>query len=77
MKAKTILIRRAVSSDRKDLAELVTDLGYPVNGEELWLRIEKMPHDTYQTFVALVENRVAGFIGLLNLPVYEHPHPIV
>ena len=71
-----IRLRPAEPGDAKALAELVTDLGYPVDGAELWSRIEKMPHGTYQTLVAVMENGVAGFIGLLTLPVYEHPLPI-
>jgi GNAT superfamily N-acetyltransferase len=71
-----ILLRRAEPSDANALAELVTDLGYPVDGVELWSRIKKMPHGSYETLVAVMENRVTGFIGLLTLPVYEHPGPI-
>jgi GNAT superfamily N-acetyltransferase len=71
-----ILLRRAEPGDAKALAELVTDLGYPVDDAELWSRIGKMPHGTYETLVAVMENRVTGFIGLLTLPVYEHPRPI-
>ena len=71
-----ILLRHARPNDAKELAQLVTDLGYPVDSAELWSRIEKMPSGAYQTLVALMENKVAGFIGLLTLPVYEHPRPI-
>ena len=71
-----ILLRPAKSDDAKELAELVADLGYPVDGAELWSRIEKMPSGAYQTLVAVLENRVVGFVGLLTLPVYEHPRPI-
>ncbi len=71
-----IQLRRAEPGDAKTLAELVTDLGYPVEAAELWSRIEKMPTDTYHTLVASMEGNVVGFIGLLTLPVYEHPRPI-
>jgi GNAT superfamily N-acetyltransferase len=70
------LLRPAEPGDAAALAKLVTDLGYPVESEELWSRIKNMPDDTYHTLVALMENKVAGFIGLLTLPVYEHPRPI-
>jgi ribosomal protein S18 acetylase RimI-like enzyme len=69
-------LRPAKPTDAQDLAQLVTDLGYPVNAADLWARIEKMPSSTYRTIVALVDEKVAGFIGLLTLPVYEHDHPI-
>ena len=71
-----ILIRPACRDDAGDLAKLVTDLGYPVEAAELWARIEKMPAGAYQTLVAVMDYQVAGFIGLLTLPVYEHPQPI-
>lgn len=35
-----------------------------------------MPPETYKTLVAEMKNQVAGFIGLLTLPVYEHTRPI-
>jgi GNAT superfamily N-acetyltransferase len=71
-----IRVRTALPEDAEVLAALVTDLGYPVDGAELWSRVQRMPSETYRTLVALVENQVAGFVGLLTLPVYEHPRPI-
>ena len=71
-----ILLRQAKANDAQELAQLVTDLGYPVDSAELWSRIEKMPSGSYETLVALMENKVAGFVGLVTLPVYEHPKPI-
>jgi len=71
-----ISLREAKPSDADALAQLVTDLGYPSEGSELWSRIERMPSETYKTLVAEIENQVTGFIGLLTLPVYEHNRPL-
>ncbi len=72
----TLLIRSAVQTDAVELAELITELGYPAPAGEVWARIEKMPIETYETLVAVLDGRVVGFIGLLTLPVYEHSRPI-
>jgi ribosomal protein S18 acetylase RimI-like enzyme len=71
-----IFIRDASPHDASDLANLVTELGYGVETKELWSRIEKMPPGFYRTLVAVEEDKVVGFIGLLTLPVYEHSRPI-
>jgi GNAT superfamily N-acetyltransferase len=69
-------IRSAIKSDAMKLGELITELGYPSQAKEVWARIEKMPPETYETLVAVLDGDIAGFIGLLTLPVYEHSHPI-
>jgi GNAT superfamily N-acetyltransferase len=71
-----IQVRNVTGTDAPGLAHLVTELGYPVEAEELWGRIERMPSGSYRTFVAVEEKEVVGFIGLLTLPVYEHSRPI-
>ena len=70
------LIRDALPDDAGDLANLISELGYQVETQELWSRIENMPPGFYRTLVAIEENKVVGFIGLLTLPVYEHSRPI-
>jgi GNAT superfamily N-acetyltransferase len=69
-------IRPARQTDAIKLAQLITELGYPSQAGEVWSRIEKMPTETYETLVAVLDGDIAGFIGLLTLPVYEHSHPI-
>ena len=71
-----ITIRDVRSEDAADLVSLIAELGYPVDQHELWSRIEKMPAEFYRTLVAVAENKVVGFVGLLTLPVYEHSRPI-
>jgi GNAT superfamily N-acetyltransferase len=71
-----VTIRRADLIDVPELAELVTELGYPVEAPELGARLEKMPAETYATLVALIDGKIVGFIGLLTLSVYEHSRPI-
>jgi len=70
-----ISIRDAISSDAHALAHLINELGYPAEARDAWSRVEKLP-ESYRTLVAVVEDRVVGFIGLLTLPIYEHPRPI-
>ena len=70
-----ISIRDAISTDAHDLTNLINELGYPAEAQDVWSRVEKLPK-TYCTLVAVLEGRVVGFIGLLTLPVYEHPRPI-
>jgi ribosomal protein S18 acetylase RimI-like enzyme len=71
-----IRVRDGEKGDAPRLADLVTELGYPVKAGELWSRIEKMPVDFHRTLVAIVSEELVGFIGLLTLPVYEHSQPI-
>ena len=72
----SLLVREALRQDASDLARLVADLGYPVEPDEFWPRVEKMPPALYRTLVAANESGVVGFIGLLTLPVYEHARPV-
>ena len=69
-------IRDALPSDATGIAQLVTDLGYPVDAGEMASRLKNLPAQTYRTLVACDESSLLGFIGLITLPVYEHPEPI-
>ena len=71
-----IAIRDACAEDAPALATLIVNLGYPDDAQGIWRRIEKMPPEFYRTLVAVSENRVVGFIGLLTMEVYEHSQPI-
>ncbi len=63
-----IQIRPASPEDAVELAELITELGYPTDATAVWSRIEKMPSGTYHTLVAVLDGKVVGFLGLLTLP---------
>jgi ribosomal protein S18 acetylase RimI-like enzyme len=71
-----ISIRDARLEDDGALAKLIAELGYPVESADLDSRLEKLPTDLYRTMVAVEENNIVGFIGLLTLPVYEHAEPV-
>jgi GNAT superfamily N-acetyltransferase len=76
IKVDMITTRQAAVEDASALANLVTELGYPGESAEMLSRIEKLPSGLYCTLVAVVEDKVVGFIGLLTLPVYEYSHPV-
>ncbi len=71
-----IEIRPATATDADTLDRLVRELGYPVQANDVWSRIESMPGQLYRTLVAVKAGVTVGFGGVLILPVYEHPRPI-
>ena len=67
-------IREAQHSDYSEICSLINDeLGYPnVTVEELTLRIEMMNQDkNYLTFVALIDDKIVGFIGACQGITFE------
>ncbi len=76
MKEQPVHIRAAAPGDADALDSLVRELGYAVQPNEVWRRIEKMPAGLYRTLVAVKAENVIGFGGVLILPVYEHESPI-
>ena len=55
------------------LAELMTQLGYPTSAEEMAGRMHTISRDeTFATFVAAEGNDVLGMIGVSDCPSYEH-----
>lgn len=55
-------IRPAIPDDAAPLAELATQLGYPSKPEQMAQRLALLPSLGSQVFVALLAERVAGFV---------------
>jgi len=51
------------------------ELGYPSTDDEIRSRLARLTPD-HHTLVAEVAGELAGFIGLVTMPVYEHSAPI-
>jgi ribosomal protein S18 acetylase RimI-like enzyme len=67
------MIRFAEERDAQALAELMTQLGYPTNTEEMRARLRLiLQHQDFATFVAVEGDRVCGVIGLSTLVDYEN-----
>lgn len=67
------MIRLAEERDAAALAELMTQLGYQTNADEMRERLQAiLPHTDFATFVALEEDRVCGMIGVSMSVGYEH-----
>jgi len=67
------MIRPAEERDAAELAELMTQLGYPTSPEEMANRMRHIFRDrSFATFVAVENDDVLGMIGLCISPSYEH-----
>ncbi|MGF7050713.1 GNAT superfamily N-acetyltransferase [Paenibacillus sp. DS2015] len=67
-----IQIRQYRSSDVKELASLMGDLGYPTSSDDMNRRMDKIDSiPCYKTFVAVINNKVVGMIGLNIIMSYE------
>jgi GNAT superfamily N-acetyltransferase len=65
-------VRAATLSDAKQIATLVTALGYPTNATDMKRRLESILADsTYRTFVAEVGGEVVGMAGACLARFYE------
>lgn len=65
-------IRKAGYSDLSDMVSLMNHLGYPTtlkNMEERWSKMNS--HPDYSTFVAIVDGKAIGMIGLQKGLLYE------
>ncbi|HEX4083746.1 MAG TPA: GNAT family N-acetyltransferase [Chthoniobacteraceae bacterium] len=69
-------IREAARGDAAGLAHLMKELGYPVEPEALWLRIERLASPAHRTFIAEVNGHMAGFAGCSALSIYESDTPV-
>jgi aminoglycoside 6'-N-acetyltransferase I len=71
-----ITVRHATIADADALADLVTELGYPTSAGQMRARLESiLSKPEYSTLVALVDGRVAGFVGAMVQPFYEADGP--
>jgi GNAT superfamily N-acetyltransferase len=68
-------IREAGESDAQALAALVAGLGYPVTEDEMRSRLRALTGPLHGTFVAEMDGKTAGFIGLCALPIYQSSTP--
>ncbi len=67
-----LIIRDLIINDYKALTPLIEALGYPATHEEVKQRIEKIVLDkTLTTFVAELNGKIVGFIGLCKSFAYE------
>lgn len=65
-------IRNYQERDLKDLPALYSQIGYPVNQEELEERLEKILSDqNYQLIVAEIDGKVVGFAGICTMYMFE------
>ena len=68
-----LTIREAELSDASEMAALMCDLGYETTAAEMEGRLRAiLPIPAYQTFVAIVDNRICGMIGTVVQQGYEH-----
>jgi GNAT superfamily N-acetyltransferase len=67
-------IRAATLADAKQIATLMTALGYPTNATEMKARLEEIFADpTYTTIVAELGSEVIGMAGACIARFYEKP----
>jgi GNAT superfamily N-acetyltransferase len=67
------MIRPAQERDAEQLAELMTQLGYPTSAKEMANRMRHVFRDkSFATFVAAEGDEIVGMIGLCISPSYEH-----
>jgi GNAT superfamily N-acetyltransferase len=67
------MIRPAEERDAAQLAELMTQLGYPTSTKEMAERMRHISRDqNFKTFLSVEGGEVRGMIGLCVSPSYEH-----
>jgi ribosomal protein S18 acetylase RimI-like enzyme len=60
-------------NDAAALAQLMCELGYQTTTAEMRRRLEVILSGArYRTFIAELNNQIAGMIGTLTIPSYEH-----
>lgn len=73
MNEDKIFIRDIIDEDYEILADLIEELGYPSNKNNISERLYEINSNKYyKTLVAEVDNKVVGFIGLCKLYAYEY-----
>jgi len=69
-------IRAFTEADTASLVALLGELGYPTTEDEMLMRMVRFG-DGHQTLIAeTADGSVAGFIGLVVVPVYEYSAPV-
>lgn len=67
-----LTIREAETKDVFALTELMNELGYNTTESEMWVRFSNIyNHNDYKTFVATIDTRVVGIVGLTRNYSYE------
>jgi GNAT superfamily N-acetyltransferase len=75
---KMLVIREFSFSDIDAITELMKDLGHSTSKEQMRTRLEKISYyPMYCTFVAELEGKVVGIVGLRQLYSYEGDNPVV
>jgi GNAT superfamily N-acetyltransferase len=73
VKEDKIFIRDIIDDDYEMLTELIEELGYPSNKNNISERLHKIKSSKYyKTLAAEVDNQVVGFIGLCKMYAYEY-----
>ncbi len=68
-----IAVREAELADAEQIAQLVTDLGYPTTPHQMRQRLETILSDEdYRTLVACADGDIVGFVGTRVGPLYEN-----
>jgi GNAT superfamily N-acetyltransferase len=63
-------------ADLPAVARLLGELGYPATPEQVRGRLARVAEDEdYAAYVAEVDGRVAGFLGMMRGWTYEHERP--
>ncbi|WP_088011601.1 GNAT family N-acetyltransferase [Gottfriedia acidiceleris] len=67
-----MIIRESKERDIPDLSRLMNQLGYPTTEEEMVIRYNKIKNDShYFTFVAEINGKMTGMIGIFKGHFYE------
>ncbi|TYR81394.1 GNAT family N-acetyltransferase [Priestia megaterium] len=67
-----MIVRKAVSEDIPSLANLIEELEYPCETEEMNERFKLIAeHSDYRTIVAETETGIAGLVGMQKSYAYE------
>lgn len=72
MTGATISIRDFQPGDMAGITALTNELGYPTTLEQMTARMNTLAtQDNYRTFVAVINNQVAGYTGLCKNYFWE------
>lgn len=69
-------IRPLAEADIDGLVALMGELGYPTAADEMRGRLERFGDDHHTLIAESPDGLIAGFIGLVVVPVYEYSAPV-